>query len=266
MKAWLTICLLLAAMGGATRAAMADEQSPQMSAEQVANLVIKNQSHIWDLVDAYGTRLRSLTIEDAKRLLDDPFASAKLIATMRPTPKRELARIKLSYVDAETKETLRSYMDFDLLPGGLGYYTHDLAASTLAPAGHETAIDLFGLATVLYWNSRFSGDGYNSSKPDKISLVSGKVFTLTEPFEIDDANYSGSTISQLSCKPLGTPFSATSVNKDFTGNAAMFDCSMGNAEAVHIVYLEDTARYITTETSYDGKVASRTSVDEIVYK
>lgn len=251
-------------------ASRADDESAKVNAEVMSKLLLSDQSHIWDLVDAFGQRQRTLTLADAKTLLADPFRSVKELASMRPTPKRELASIGTSMKDIDGGAIYNTLTEYELLPDGLGYYTQDLPQTKDVTAGREAGIDVFGVALAIYWNSRFNENGsvvQNTSKPHKFKLVSGKLFSLKESFSIEEGDPSGGESTNLTCKLLRQSFPASDIHKDLTGDASTFDCAFSNLDdREQLIFLQDAERYVVLETSNDGKPVSRTTITSVTYR
>lgn len=210
--------------------------------------------------------IRSLTADDAASLvINEPasFRAASQLAALRPPVRREIAGFKLEVFSADSGETNTSEMRFAPLPGGLGFMSHAAPATKKQTALHETAIDLFGVGSLLYWNSRFPyPDGIVARQVDDVRLVSGRLFAPDSPFSLKLAVGAGEFIVQ-ECAPHKR-IHATEVHPALTGKATIYLCKASDMEQ-RFWYLEDAARYVNSEFLENGSVTTRFKIVDVMY-
>lgn len=212
---------------------------------------------------ASGNGSRTLELADAVALsatLD--LRSAVALASARPAPRREVKHLVVEHTTAETSAPLRSVMRFARLPNGLRHVVHDVPASPGHSALHETFVDAYGVASVLYWNSRFEG-GMPAPEPSRVRLVSGKLYSLDTAYVIEQTMEDGLVIT-TSCSPEAA-FPASSIHETFSGLAAVFNCTASTDVTERVWYFADAALYVVSEWSSDGELMSRFRIVEVMF-
>ena len=212
----------------------------------------------------------SLNYENAQAILESEpalFASASALAAQRPLVHKEIAQFVLDHIDADGKVEIQSIINFQPLPGGLEFTRHTAPASTKNSAIEESSINIFGIASVLYQNKRIqdAGDKVPFTEPDQIRLLGGKLFSMTSSFSLETRTGAG-TIVVMDCTPAET-IPAQRLHPSLFGHAEFFNCRAPSIEITErLVYLEETARYISLETHYGDDLLSHFKISDVTYR
>lgn len=194
--------------------------------------------------------IRSLGVADAVSLVKNyqsEFESAAKLAAQRPTVAREISGLTLE-IQSPGRAAKQSVMRFSSLPQSLNFGSHAFPASSGDTALDESFIDIFGVQSVLYWNSRFPyPNGIIAYAPNQARLVSGKLFSSDSKFIVETGSQADGWLS-IECVPVSR-IAATTVHPAFTGHVTTFSCTTPSDDAVELRwYLEDYARYLSAET------------------
>lgn len=186
----------------------------------------------------------------------EKFRSAYLLASQRPRVIQEIQEFQFGVSSDDGAGEVDSVARFSPLPGGLQYFEHT------QPSPLEASIDVFGIASVLYWNGRIP---YPSlSAPKKVSLTSGRLFSLDSPFTLESKDEYVFIVE--TCEPLET-IPAHNIHKKLTGSAAVFECKAPPWDAKYkLWYLADYARYVNFETYIDGQLLTSIRIKDVKFR
>lgn len=194
------------------------------------------------------------------------FQSASLLVAQRPKVKQEITELELTVMGDDKHAEQRSVMRFSTLPTGLNYYSHSSSSGWT-----ETSIDLFGVGSIVNWNSRFPyaqfARGIVATSADQVRLVEGHMYAGDSAFALEIKNADGA-ISRSRCV-RSERIPAKVVHQKLAGMATLFKCKDSSGDFVsnsEMWYFEEYARYVT-QAIYDddGYVQSRFSLRDIKF-
>lgn len=187
----------------------------QMSLEQVADLVVKEEKQL---------------------------QSAYILVSQRPAVKQEIAEFEYEITSEDKQGKTNSIVQFSSLPGGLEYWKHS------HPDFVEASIDIYGVTSVLYWNSRFPFP-FDLGLA-QLTLTKGQIFSNDSSFAVETKSFGIS--STTTCQYMNT-IAADTIHEKLTGTAAVFHCTSDTDPdgKSKLWYLADYARYVSFE-AYSG--------------
>ncbi|MYN04571.1 hypothetical protein GTP41_20980 [Pseudoduganella sp. DS3] len=193
--------------------------------------------------------------------LSDPrFKAAIEIAALRPVPKAEIKSLSLKH-----KGQGVSVMMYNKLGHGLELMIHIVPGDAETDELSEGGVELHGLASLTYWNSRFQRSGWPQS-----TNVTEVRFTAGAPYS-DNAAYilrhrqSDGTEFDLICHPQST-VEARTLHLSLTGHATEFACAAPARDTkMRTWYLKDYARYLTLYTEFDGDAMLDASIQDVQF-
>lgn len=145
--------------------------------------------------------------------------------------------------------------------------SHHVPATRTQTMLNESAIDVFGLTALVYWNSRFQyPNGVIAQSAQKMRLVDGRIFSADSPFILETEMYPGEAPVQKRCVPLER-VAASEVHPALSGKATLYSCLMTDFPGMEerTWYLEDTARYIGREFIDEGTVSTRFKIIDVMF-
>ena len=212
--------------------------------------------------------IRSLDANSAQALAvseKDKFASLAALASQRPQVRQEIGELELGILAGDEPGEKVSQMRFSVLPMGLDFYSHTAKPVADRPDFGEAGIGLFGLGTAVYWNSRFPyPNGIVAEAPAQLRLLKGRLFSADTSFTLEINEPSMEAIVQ-ECSPVES-ISAQNIHASLTGRATIFGCKTGDASNAKFWYLEDYARYISYDISYDGSSLSKARIKNVKFR
>jgi hypothetical protein len=186
------------------------------------------------------------------------FNSASLLASQRPRVKQEISEFELGVISGNEEEESRSLMRFSPLPTGLNYFAHGRSGFV------EAGIDLFGVGSLVYWNSRFRYPyGVFPTAPYKVRLLNGRLYSGDSPYTLEMKNSDGEILT-VECKPFEKIPSKVIHNK-LAGKATIFHCKTSFGMNSDLWYIEDYARYISYAIYDDDGFQSRITVKDLKF-
>ncbi len=212
--------------------------------------------------------IRSLEANSAQALVineKDKFDSIASLASQRPTVRREISELELNIIAGDEPGEKVSRMRFLSLPMGLGFFSHTVEATSDGPGFSESGIDLFGLGPVVYWNSRFPyRNGIVAAEPAQFRLVTGRLFSGDSSFTVELKDPSMEGVLQ-ECTPVER-IPAKDLHASLTGRATIFACKTGENTDAKAWYLEDYARYVSYDISYDRLPLSKIRIRNVKFQ
>jgi len=191
------------------------------------------------------------------------FQSATALAAQRPAVQREIAEMELESMSGNGTLKAPSVMRFTALPGGLDYFQHAVPSVVNNAPLYEAGIDVYGMGTAIYWNSRFRYDqGIIAVTPWTVKLSKGRLFGM-ESFALQATSPDGAT-DTTDCTAVER-IPASQVHPALSGAAIVFTCKGADAVAQHW-YLEDYARYITESVRDEDGYLSRFKVAKVKFR
>jgi hypothetical protein len=192
--------------------------------------------------------------------LSDPrFKGAIEIAARRPVPKTEIRLLSMRH-----KNQTVSVAMFNRLAHGLDLMIHTLPGTADTDELSEGGVDLHGLASLTYWNSRFQRSGWpQSSSITEVRLVDGAAYSDNSSYTLHH-QFEGDAY-EMTCRPK-PPVEARTLHSSLTGQATEFSCEAPTQGVKsRMWYLKDYARYVTLYSEFDGEVMLDASIHEVQF-
>jgi hypothetical protein len=215
--------------------------------------------------EAHNSAKWKLNLENARNLVNlEGFSSASKLAATRPKVIQEITSIQFELLDSNGVSTNSSVMHFSKLPHNLELVTHSVPATKNKTELNESFIDVYGLAPVQYWNSRSRFPEADLPPPDQLQLISGKIFSINTKFVIEQKLFHGETLT-TECTP-SERIPAKKIHPSLTGYASVFACNTPSMKFLEYYwYIEDSARYVASESWNDGELQSKFKIVALTF-
>lgn len=126
----------------------------------------------------------------------------------------------------------------------------------------ETTVGVFGVTSILYWNSRFPFPFVFD--PEQVSLTNGRLFSVDSGFTLETQRSPAPIIE--TCELLET-IPASGIHNKLTGRAAVFQCTVPAVDGKHkLWYPADYARYLSFEIYVEGDLQASIRIKDVKFK